>query len=181
MLQEINGGSMSELEFQRCLKEIDIGQKEALKKIYDYYGHAVYSYALSIVKCTSLAEDICQEVFIKIWDNSNKYRRLGNPKGWIMTITRNTAIDYLRKYKREDIIGEFHIAVDRDMSDEINQKIYITEALAQLKDEEREVVILHAISDLTFKCIGEILNKPLGTVTWRYREAIKKLREKIIL
>lgn len=172
---------MSELEFQRCLREIDSGKKESLKKIYDYYGHAVYSYALSIVKCRSLAEDICQEVFVKVWGNSRNYRRFGNPKGWIMTITRNTAIDYLRKYRREDIIEEFHIAVDRDMSDEINQKIYINEALADLKDEEREIVILHAICDLTFKSIGEILNKPLGTVTWRYREAIKKLREKIIL
>lgn len=172
---------MSELEFQRYLKEIDSGNKDGLKKIYDYYGHAVYSYALSIVKCQGLAEDICQEVFIKIWNNSNRYKRSGNPKGWIMTITRNTSIDYLRKYKREEIVNEFHIAADKDIAEDVNQRIQINEALAELKDEEREVVVLHAISDLTFKNIGEILDKPLGTVTWRYREAIKKLKERLIL
>ena len=172
---------MNELEFKRCLKEIDSGKKESLKKIYDYYGHAVYSYALSIVKCKGLAEDICQDVFVKVWNNSDKYRKINNPKSWIMTITRNTSIDYLRKYKREDIIDEFNIAVDKDMVEEVNQKIHINEVLSQLKEEEREVVILHAISDLTFKSIGEILDKPLGTVTWRYREAIKKLKEKITL
>ncbi|MBM6838786.1 sigma-70 family RNA polymerase sigma factor, partial [Clostridium saudiense] len=71
--------------------------------------------------------------------------------------------------------------VDKDMVEEVNQKIHINEVLSQLKEEEREVVILHTISDLTFKSIGEILDKPLGTVTWRYREAIKKLKEKITL
>ena len=172
---------MSELEFQRCLREIANGKKEYLKNVYDYYGHAVYSYALSIVKCRQLAEDICQDVFIKIWNNSNRYRKGNNPKSWIMAITRNTSIDYLRKYKRENIMDNFNIAVDKDMVEDLNEKFYISDVLSQLKSEEREVVILHVISDLTFKNIGEILNKPIGTVTWRYREAIKKLREKIIL
>ncbi|MEG1870799.1 MAG: RNA polymerase sigma factor, partial [Peptostreptococcaceae bacterium] len=163
---------MSELEFQRCLKEINSGNKNDLKIIYDYYGHAVYSYALSIVKNEQSAEDICQDVFVKLWNYSSKYRKSSNPKAWIMTITRNASIDYLRKYKREDIVDELNIAVDRDMAEDINEKIHISEVLSSLKDEEREVVILHAISDLTFKSIGEILDKPLGTVTWRYREAI---------
>lgn len=172
---------MSELEFIRYLKDIDKGKKDGLKKIYDYYGHSVYSYALSIVKCEKLAEDICQDTFIKIWDNAKKYKKGSSPKAWIMTITRNMSIDYLRKYKKEDIMDEFYIATDKDMSEEISKKLQVNEALSLLKDEEREVVVLHIISDLTFKNIGEILNKPLGTVTWRYREAIKKLKNKITL
>ncbi len=170
---------MSELEFQRCLKEISNGKKEYLKIIYDYYGHTIYSYSLSIIKCENLAKDICQDVFIKIWNNSSKYKSKSNHKNWMMTITKNTAIDYLRKYKREEIVEEFNIIDDEDMMEDINQKILIKEALNLLNDEEREIVILHAISDLTFKNIGEILNKPIGTVTWRYREAIKKLRSKV--
>jgi len=61
---------MSELEFQRCLKEIDSGNKNALKVIYDHYGYAVYSYALSFVKNRYVAEDTCQDVFIKLWNKS---------------------------------------------------------------------------------------------------------------
>lgn len=172
---------MSELEFQRCLREISNGKKESLKTIYDYYGHAIYSYALSIIKCESLANDICQDVFIKIWNSASKYKNRNNHKSWMMTITKNTAIDYLRKYKREDIIDQFNIIDNEDMIEGVNQKFQIEEALNLLNDEEREVVILHTISDLTFKNIGEILNKPIGTVTWRYREAIKKLRNKVSL
>lgn len=172
---------MSELEFQRCLKEIKNGKNNSLKVIYDNYGHVIYSYALSIIKCESLAKDICQDVFIKIWNNSSKYKNNSNHKSWIMTITRNTSIDYLRRYSRSDILNEFNIVDSNDVIEDINQKIYIKEALESLNDEEREIVVLHTISDLTFKHIGEILNKPIGTVTWRYREAIKKLRKKVIL
>ena len=172
---------MSEFEFLRCLKEITNGKKEYLKKIYDCYGNVVYSYALSIIKSQTLAEDICQDVFIKIWSNSGKYKKNNNHKGWIITITRNTSIDYLRKYNKEDLVDEIYLYDKKDIAEDVNQKLQINEALALLKDEEREVVILHAISDLTFKNIGEILNKPIGTIAWRYREAIKKLRDRIIL
>lgn len=172
---------MSEFEFLRCLREITSGKKESLKRIYDCYGNVVYSYALSIIKSESLAEDICQDVFIKIWGSSDKYKKNNNHKGWIMTITRNTSIDYLRKYNKEDIVDHINLYDNKDVVEDVNQKLQINEALALLKDEEREVVVLHAISDLTFKNIGEILNKPIGTITWRYREAIKKLRDRIIL
>lgn len=172
---------MSELEFQRCLKEIGNGNKDSLKIIYDNYGHVIYSYALSIIKCESLAKDICQDVFVKIWNGRSKYKNNSNHKSWIMTITRNTSIDYLRKYNREVLLDEFNIVDNKDMSEEVNEKLQIREALESLNDEEREVVVLHTISDLTFKNIGEILNKPIGTVTWRYREAIKKLRKKVML
>ena len=104
---------MSELEFQRCLREIKNGKKESLKIIYDYYGHVIYSYALSIIKSEDLAKDICQDVFIKIWSNGSKYSN--NHKAWIMTITRNTSIDYLRKYKREDIVDEINVIDNKDM------------------------------------------------------------------
>lgn len=172
---------MSELEFKRYLKEIHKGKKEGLKKIYEYYGHAVYLYALSIVKCDKFAEDICQDVFIKIWDNVSKYKNYSNHKAWIMAITRNTAIDYLRKYTREEIKDEFYIASDKDIAEEVSIKVGIDEALSSLKDQEREVIILHTICDITFEGVSKLLNKPLGTVAWRYREAIKKLRSKITL
>lgn len=172
---------MSELEFQRCLKEISNGKKDSLKIIYDNYGHVIYFYALSIIKCESLAKDICQDVFIKIWNGRSKYKNNSNHKSWIMTITRNTAIDYLRRYNREVLLDEFNIVDNKDMIEEVNEKLQIKEALESLNDEEREVVVLHIITDLTFKNIGEILNKPIGTVTWRYREAIKKLRKKVML
>ena len=172
---------MSELEFQRCLREISDGKKESLKIIYDYYGHAIYSYALSIIKCEDFAKDICQDVFIKIWNSSSKYKNRNNHKSWMMTITKNTSIDYLRKYKKENMVDQYNIIDNEDLIEGVNQKMQIKEALNLLNDEEREVVILHTISDLTFKNIGEILNKPIGTVTWRYREAIKKLRNKLSL
>lgn len=172
---------MSELEFEKCLKEIDSGNKNSLKKIYDNYAHSVYSYALYIVKNQHLAEDICQDVFVKVWNNSSKFKNKGKSKSWIMTMTRNTSIDYLRKYKKEDIKEFFDIKEDIDMTDEIHNKITINEAMISLHDDEREIVTLHLISDLTFKNIGEILGKPVGTVTWRYREGIKKLRSKMSL
>ncbi|MGG7059156.1 RNA polymerase sigma factor [Clostridium nigeriense] len=167
---------MSELEFIQCLNEITNGNKNALKIIYDNYGYLVYTYALSIVQDKHIAEDVCQEVFIKVWSNSGKYNKSFKTKAWIMTITKNTAIDYLRKNKKESITREIDIVWENSGVENLGEKLEIYEALNMLQSEEKEVIILHLLSDLTFKSISKIMNKPLGTVTWRYRDGIKKLK-----
>lgn len=170
---------MNEIEFRLCIKGIQSSNKESLKDIYDCYANSIYMYALTIVKNESLAEDICQDVFIKIWRNSNKYKIKSNHKIWLMTITKNTSIDYLRKYKKESVY-ENKNKLQHDILnevDQINDKIYIDQILKNLEQDECEIIMLHIVSDLTFKNIGVLLNKPLGTITWKYRKAIEKLRK----
>lgn len=66
-------------------------------------------------------------MFVKLCNNSSRFKSKGNPKSWIMTITRNTSIDYLRKYKNADI----------DMTDEIHNKLTINEVMIYHKRKRR--------------------------------------------
>ena len=66
--------------------------------------------------------------------------------------------------------------VGEGVEDGVVEQLSIEKTLEQLKPEEREIINMKVLSDMTFKEISEILQIPMGTVTWRYREAIKKLR-----
>jgi RNA polymerase sigma-70 factor (ECF subfamily) len=170
---------MTEETFIENINLIIDGDKSGLKSIYDEYLSMVYSVVFSIVKNKHSAEDIASEVFIKIWDKAESYKYYKGHKGWILTIAHNSSIDYIRKNKKVEYIDNLalnEIVSELSFEKEICNKISIENALNNLKDNEREIVSLHILGDLTFREISKILNKPLGTVTWNYHNAVKTLR-----
>lgn len=169
--------------FDRCMERIRQGDKDALKEIYIVYGGYVFHLILGILGNRENAEDVTSEFFIKLWDIADKYVPGTGHRGWLSRIARNMAIDFLRAHKRElpyDMEEpEFETAADggeNTTEGTVIGNMTVEEALAQLKPAEREVVHLKVIGDFTFEEIAKMLGSPMGTVTWRYREAIKKLR-----
>jgi len=170
---------MTEERFIENINLIIKNDKNGLRAIYDSYLSMVYSIALSIVKNVHSAEDISSEVFIKVWDKAESYRYYKGHKGWLLAITHNCAIDYIRKNKKLEYMDNTNISeiISEDsMEKEICNKISLETELSKLKDNEREIVTLHILGDLTFREISKILAKPLGTVTWNYHNAVKTLR-----
>ena len=106
-------------------------------------------------------------------------------KGYLATIARNMALDHMRKYKKE-VLDSFTKEDDDDVvtepvssSDtegEVIEDIAIKEAISKLNPKEQQIINMKVLSEMTFAEISETLKVPMGTVTWRYREAIKKLR-----
>ena len=102
-------------------------------------------------------------------------------KTFLATIARNLAIDFVRKNSRsipvEDFTEEGIEPVSKDsVEDTVVNDMTVMQALATLSENERQVVSMKILSDMTFNEISESLGIPMGTVTWRYREAINKLR-----
>lgn len=163
------------------------GDTNALKHIYDLLGQQIYNLSFSILKDHHLAEDNSQEVFLKLYYESKTYKKDSNCKAWIMSITRNNAIDLLRKRKNiiyTDFTDEngnenSELVKDNISNFETNtcNKLSLKDAMIRLDDSSREIVYLHLDVGLKFKEISEVLNSPLGTVTWKYREALQKLKE----
>lgn len=96
-------------------------------------------------------------------------------------IARNMAVDLIRKTKREILTEDFADTMTETASDtcvetEVLSDMSLRQALDTLKPNEQEVVNLKIMGELTFQEIADILKIPLGTVTWRYQNAIKKLR-----
>lgn len=195
---------MEDQIFDRCMERIRQGDKEALKEIYIAYAGFLFHLILGILGNRENAEDVTSEFFIKLWDIGDKYVPGTGHRAWISRIARNMAIDYLRAHRREIPVDvrewEFENgsskqgmsgdgkalenpmasagkAEERDSTaEEAVSNMSIQEALDRLKPAEREIVHLKIIGDLTFEEISKTLEVPMGTVTWRYREAIKTLR-----
>lgn len=147
-----------------------------LEKIYDLVRIPVFNYSLSFVKNKEVAEDILQDVLIKIYNNKEKYNKQEKAINYILTITKNESLTYLRKNKK---IQEVDDEIFNNLSTYINydDKLLLKSLLNKLTEEERTIVILIAIIGYKNKEVSEYLNIPISTVLSKYNRSIKKLRK----
>ena len=172
---------MEEKQFHACMKNVKAGDKSALRVIYEEYVGYIYSVVYQVVQNREDAEDVTSEFFIKLWKLADTYKSGNGHRAWLATVARNMAIDLLRKNKREVLIEGFsdsfsENASDEDVEEEVVSDMSLKAALDTLKPGEREIVNMKIMGELTFQEIADILKQPMGTVTWRYQNAIKKLR-----
>jgi len=152
----------------------------ALKNIYELMGKAVFSYAYTITSDRQLAEDIAQDVFIKILSCADSYKKGGSPKAWIMSITHNEAVDAIRK-RKHFALSEFDEPTVSEESidtfeDNLTSKLHIEHYLKQLEPVQQEIIKLHLLTEISFRDIGQILNMTLGKVGWQYKRAVSRLK-----
>lgn len=176
---------MTEEQFFDCIERMKNRDRSGLKDIYDAYLSYIYRIVLGVVGRKEDAEDITSEFFIKLYQLAEKYREGSGHKAYMATIARNMAIDFMRKSKRE-ILDSFTVDEDEgilnepasndNVEGEVIEDVALKEALERLNEKERVIIDMKVLSEMTFQEIADTLKIPLGTVTWRYREAINKLR-----
>ncbi|NLG05338.1 MAG: RNA polymerase sigma factor [Clostridia bacterium] len=179
---------MSDSQFETCIKRIKAGDQNGLKEIYDAYITFIYAVIVNILKNKEDAEDVTSEFFIKLWSIADQYQVGGKHKAYLARIAHNMAIDYLRRTKREQPTEEIAEVVDRQAAisaqsthiptpeEKVVGEMTSEELLAKLKPTEQEVLNMKIMGEMTFQEIAQTLDIPMGTVTWRYRTAIQKLR-----
>ncbi len=159
-------------ELEKLFNSLRMGNIDAFEKIYNEMKVPVYTVILRIVNNKELAEEVLQEVFIKLYKNPPE-SDIKNIRAWVFAVAHNLSIDVLRReLKKNDIEKQYCNELYYDES-----KYDISEALNSLKDIEKIIIIYHINADLKFIEISEILNIPLGTVLWRYYNAIDKLKK----
>ena len=178
--------NLTDQEFDVRIQMILQKDKNGLKEIYNCYGRLIYQQVLAIVKSPQDAEDLTSEMFLKIWETAAQYRSGTGHKRYLTVMARNMAIDLLRKRKHEEYtIDDDGIYTEEQADPEAPTDIQVVggmafkEALDTLKPAEREIINLRVGFDMTFKEISEALGIPLGTVTWKYRQAIGKLKDTV--
>ena len=172
---------MEETQFSMCMERIKAGDKNALHDIYEAYIGYIYSIVLNVVQNKEDAEDVTSEFFIKLWRLADTYQGGNGHRAWLATIARNMAIDLIRKNKKVVLTDDFadnmsENATDECIEEDVISDMSLRDALDTLKPNEREVVNMKIIGELTFQEIANVLKTPIGTITWRYQNAIKKLR-----
>ena len=153
------------------------GDRAALEALYVQTEKAVYALALSLLRDPEDARDVTQEVYLKVRAAAHLYVPQGKPLAWLFTITRNLCRDLQRSRTRdgqtpEDLENDARFSYVSDPTD----RLVLEAALKALGDEERQVVLLHAVSGLKHREIAQDLGLPLSTVLSRYNRALKKLK-----
>jgi len=157
-----------------------------MAELYDKYGGLLYSIILRSVSNQSTAEDLVQETFLRIWNRIHTFDlERGRLEGWMVTIARNRAIDYLRSLRSqpgesgtslEDLEHSGLFVTRETEAERLTRKNAVGAALDSLNESQREVLELTHFQGLTQTEIADRLQKPLGTVKSLVRSALKILR-----
>lgn len=158
--------------------------RQAFDYLYRQYSAVLYGVINKVVYDEQTAQDVLQEVFIKIWNNIERYdAQKGRLYTWMINIARNAAIDKLRS-KGEIMKGKIHTGEDivdniqRSLkTEQSTDTIGLRKIVGDLKPEYEVIVNLAYFKGFTLDEIAKTLNIPLGTVKTRMRYAIRTLRE----
>lgn len=166
------------------------GEVAALERLYDRYGALVYSVCIRILRDAQLAEDVVQEVYLRIWRQPTSFDpERGRFVSWLMSVSRNRALDELRRRtrryageEREDASVPEPRATDRLDDPEVGVELaelreVVREAMTRLPPVQRRAIELAYFGGLTQQEIADLTGDPLGTVKTRMRLGMRKLRD----
>lgn len=159
------------------------GDTQAATALVRRYQARVFGLARTIVRESALAEEVAQEAFVRAWRHAAAYdARRGAVPTWLLTITRNLAIDALRIRRDEpvDPVDLMTRLLATEAADEAPQdEEFVREALRGLPLEQARAVALTVFYGMTGKEVAEIEGIPLGTAKTRLRRGMARLREQL--
>ncbi len=175
---------MSQPEDQHYIDAVINGDSKAFTVLIDRYKHMVFTLALKIVKSNEEAEEVAQDVFVKVYQVLQTFKGDSKFSTWIYKITYNRSLDYLKKQKRYlntdsiDTDTEYHLpSMENTLSAlEANErKLIIKRAIDKLPEDDAMVITLHYLEELSLKEIAEIIGIEANTVKVRLFRSRKRL------
>ncbi|MEO0443637.1 MAG: sigma-70 family RNA polymerase sigma factor [Pseudomonadota bacterium] len=154
--------------------------KRALQALYDLTSAKILGLITRITNDRHEAEDILQEVYIKIWQQAQQYHGSGSAWGWLCVLSRHCAIDRIRQWKKSryestDELPEFLEALTD--STELSNKHWIGQCLKKLKPKPRKAILLSCLKGYTHSELTVKLEAPLGTVKAWLRRGMQELQQ----
>lgn len=124
-----------------------------------------------------------EQTYVHLYEHIDKYEQNGKALNWILTIARNLALAEVNRSKKEmttDFSDPLNVNLVYVNAPKVDSGSLISLANEILTPEEFQIVMMHVVGEYKHREISETLNIPLGTVTWKYNEAIKKLKKVLI-
>ena len=170
----------------QLIERVRAGEKQALADLYDAYSGMVYGLVLRMVYSEPIAQEIVQDVFLKVWNNIKSYDATKSRiSTWIMNIARNRAIDEIRskrfKNDRENQSIENSVQqIEALGGSEIKtDSIGLKSVMRRLRPEQQKLIELVYFGGFTHEEAAKELSIPLGTVKTRIRSSIQELRKQL--
>jgi RNA polymerase sigma-70 factor (ECF subfamily) len=174
---------------ERLVEALEFRDERALETLFDRHGDYVYSVCLRMVGDVQLAEDLSQEVFLRLWRRPDLFDvSRGRFLTWLLSVARNRAIDERRSRGRrfrfetppsvnaEEMLELAPTDEERDVAVVSEERVVVQKALAMLPPEQRLAIQLAYFGGYTQQEIAQGLHQPLGTVKTRIRLGLQKLR-----
>jgi RNA polymerase sigma factor (sigma-70 family) len=183
---------MSHISNEQLVVQYLQGDDRALESLIRRNLAEIYGFVYSYVQKKDEAEDLTQEVFIKIWKNIRRFKTDRKFKTWALTIAKNTCLDFLKKKNRPLPFSELGneeegLAFADNLADKTPSVLEFLQkeegvrelnfALEKIPVEYRRTLALRHEEGLKFREMAELLKEPIDTVKTRYRRAIEQLRE----
>lgn len=169
------------------IAELQQQNPKAFERIYERYSESTFGIIYSIVGDQAVAEEVLQDVFMKIWNKSSSY---DSSKGrfftWVLNIARNASIDYTRskayKNKKKNLTADFFVDILEEKSDFVSRvdAVGVKKYIKVLKPYCKKIIHFLYFKGFTQAETSEELDMPLGTIKTRNRNCIKKLREILV-
>ncbi|MCO4861534.1 sigma-70 family RNA polymerase sigma factor [Cupriavidus sp. WGlv3] len=171
------------------LQAVAVGERQALRALYDLTATKLFGLALRITGRRDWAEDVVQESFVSIWHHAGDYRpQLAAPMTWMTAIVRNRALDCLRRAaaarvpqtaELEQDLAEWladDAAGPAELAEASQQARALNRCLQRLEQSQRQAIMLAYLQDLSHAELAERLRAPLGTVKSWIRRGLERLR-----
>jgi RNA polymerase sigma-70 factor, ECF subfamily len=167
------------------MRAVAAGDASAVAELYDRHARAVFGMAMALLRDAGLAQDVTQEVFVRLWTRAHTFdAQRGTAAGWLVSVARNLSLDELRRQRRHsqrtdrltrEMSLDSHDATDlfREAGWESEE---VLDALAELSSRQREVVELVYLRGYTLAEIAQRLDVAVGTVKSRLHSALLSLR-----
>lgn len=174
---------MNETELIRQVKN---GNAGAFRYLVASYQNLVAHIVGRVIQCQEDLEDVCQEVFLKVFKNIERFKGDSKLSTWIASIAYNASLDYLKKYRKSELnFTDDAIKIERNDCFDINPTEqndlhrFLREQIELLPVHYRTVVTLFHLEEFNYKEIEEITNLPQGTVKSYLHRARQILKEKL--
>ena len=176
----------------RQIRACQQGQNESFVWLLEQFGPRLYRYFLRLTGSANDAEDLVQELFVRLLKNIKGYRHESKFEHWLFRIAANLARDRARKLARRGREVSLHVHQDGDQpveflqTDEKNpqqqmedsqQRDRLRQALTQLPELDREMILLRHYGQLSFKELAKHFNVPLGTALAKVHRGLKQLKK----
>lgn len=167
---------MKDESLEKSVEALRQGDTRAFDLIYERTNRAAYFTILYLVRDKMHAEDVLQETYLRAMRSLSQYRAGSNFTAWLCTIARSLALNHLKKNRRE-ISTDFQEDAYKYGTSEAEIPYLFDLAARILTPEEYEIVMLCQVAGYKRREVSKMLGIPIGTVTWRNNEALKKLKK----
>jgi RNA polymerase sigma-70 factor (ECF subfamily) len=163
------------------IKRLQTGEIKAVEDLIDSYGRFVYAKAWAMVRNQADAEDIYQNVFIRVFRYAANLKEGSSLKSWLARITYNCSIDLINQRKKSQNTFDSLIKVNKNKDSSSSQEDHSSflALIRPFKDNEKKILIYRFIFDLSYKEISELCQVPVGTLRNTVWRVLKTLRREL--